>query len=117
MKDFKKMPKMACGGKVKKYADGGDVDLDAYVRKTTGLPASKNTAATPSAAVKRNVGPTPNINDVVRKSMGMAKKYDDVPEPTTSAPKYTGPEVNVNDLVKSQLKRGGKVKRGGKKKK
>ena len=70
----------------------------------------------PSAAVKRNVGPTPNINDVVRKSMGMAKKYDDVPEPSTSIPKYTGPEVNVNDLIKSRLKRGGKVKRGNKKK-
>ena len=116
MKDFKKMPKMACGGGVKKMADGGDVDLDAYVRKTTGLPVSKNKAATPSAAVKKNTGPTPNINDVVRKSMGMVKKYDDAPEPTTSIPKYTGPEVNVNDLVKSQLKRGGKVKRGNKKK-
>jgi len=112
MKDFKKMPKMACGGKVKKYADGGDVDLDAYVRKSTGLPPSKNTAAVPSAAVKRNVGPTPDINDVVRKSMGMAKTYKESPEPKTSIPKYTGPEVNVNDLVKSQLKRGGKVKRG-----
>ena len=107
MKDFKKMPKMA---------DGGGVDLDVLVRKTTGLPVSKNTAATPSAAVKRNVGPTPNINDVVRKSMGMVKKYDDAPEPSTSIPKYTGPEVNVNDLVKSQLKKGGKVKRGNKKK-
>lgn len=107
MKDFKKMPKMA---------DGGSVDLDALVRKTTGLAPSKNTAAAPSAAVKRNTGPTPNINDVVRKSMGVVKKYDDTPEPTTSVPKYTGPEVNVNDLVKSQLKRGGKVKRGNKKK-
>ena len=116
MKDFKKMPKMACGGSVGKYSSGGDVDLDAYVRKTTGLPASKNTAATPSDAVKKNTGPTPNINDVVRKSMGIAKKYDDAPEPTTSIPKYTGPAVDVNDLVKSQLKRGGKVKRGNKKK-
>lgn len=26
MKDFKKMPKMACGGGVKKYAGGGDVE-------------------------------------------------------------------------------------------
>ena len=25
MKDFKKMPKMACGGKVKKYKNGSDV--------------------------------------------------------------------------------------------
>jgi hypothetical protein len=116
MKDFKKLPKMACGGGVGKYNNGGDVDLDAYVRKSTGLAASKNTAATPSAAVKRNVGPTPNINDVVRKSMGVVKKYDDAPEPSTSIPKYTGPEVNVNDLVKSQLKKGGKVKRGNKKK-
>jgi hypothetical protein len=115
MKDFKKMPKMACGGSVGKYSSGGDVDLDLYVRKTTGLPASKNTAAAPSAAVKKNTGPTPNINDVVRKSMGVTKKYDDAPEPSTSVPKYTGPEVNVNDLVKSQLKRGGKVKRGNKK--
>jgi hypothetical protein len=27
MKDFKKLPKMACGGKVKKYEDGGKVYL------------------------------------------------------------------------------------------
>jgi hypothetical protein len=27
MKDFKKLPKMACGGKVKKYEDGGKVHL------------------------------------------------------------------------------------------
>jgi hypothetical protein len=27
MKDFKKMPKMACGGKVKKYEEGGEVTL------------------------------------------------------------------------------------------
>jgi hypothetical protein len=115
MNDFKKMPKMACGGGVKKYQSGGDVDLDAYVRKSTGLPASKNTAAAPSAAVKKNTGPNPNINDVVRKNMGLTKKHNDSPEPTTSIPKYTGPAVDVNDLVKSQLKRGGKVKRGNKK--
>jgi hypothetical protein len=107
MKDFKKMVKMA---------DGGNVDLDAYVRKTTGLPPSKNTVATPSVAVKRNVGPIPNINDVVRKSMGVVKKYDDTPEPTTSIPEYKGPAIDVHDLVKSRLKRGGKVKRGNKKK-
>jgi hypothetical protein len=34
MKDFKKMPKMACGGKVKKYADGGE----AYVGTKLNLP-------------------------------------------------------------------------------
>ena len=28
MKDFKKMPKMACGGNVKKYAVGGDISMD-----------------------------------------------------------------------------------------
>jgi len=30
MKDFKKMPKMACGGGVKKYADGGLAAEDMY---------------------------------------------------------------------------------------
>jgi hypothetical protein len=34
MKDFKKMPKMACGGNVKKYADGGE----AYVGTKLNLP-------------------------------------------------------------------------------
>jgi len=37
MKDFKKMPKMACGGKVKKYADGGDVD-SAFIGTKLNLP-------------------------------------------------------------------------------
>ena len=27
MKDFKKLPKMKCGGSVKKYAGGGDVEI------------------------------------------------------------------------------------------
>jgi len=34
------MPTQKRGGKVKKYADGGDVNLDALVRRSTGLPTS-----------------------------------------------------------------------------
>ena len=100
------------GGKVmKKMAKGGDVDLDSYVRKTTGLAPSKNVTVTPEKTAPEKSGPTANINEIVRQSMG-EKNYNE-PKVTNSKEektKYTGPEVNINDLVKTKLKAGGKVK-------
>jgi hypothetical protein len=100
------------GGKImKKMADGGDVDLDAYVRKTTGLTPSKNVTVTPEKTVLEKSGPTANINEIVRQSMG-EKNYKEPKATKTKEEKnkYTGPEFDINDLVKTKLKAGGKVK-------
>jgi hypothetical protein len=45
MKDFKKMPKMACGGKVKKFSDGGSTLEEMY-------PEAKITKAGPQPKPK-----------------------------------------------------------------
>jgi hypothetical protein len=100
------------GGKImKKMGNGGDVDLDSYVRKTTGLAPSKNVAVTPEKTTPEKSKPTANINEIVRQSMG-EKNYKE-PKVTSSKEektKYTGPEVNINDLVKTKLKAGGVIK-------
>ena len=41
MKDFKKMPKMACGGKVKKYADGGSLASKSGFSNLVGRPTGE----------------------------------------------------------------------------
>lgn len=41
MKDFKKMPKMACGGKVKKYADGGSLASKSGFSNLVGRPTGQ----------------------------------------------------------------------------
>jgi hypothetical protein len=97
-------------GKTKRYNTGGDVDLDAIVRKAANIPAHKKTTETTSTPTKSDNSPTPNINEIVRQSMG-EKNYKE-PKVTSSKEektKYTGPEVNINDLVKTKLKAGGKV--------
>ena len=48
MKDFKKMPKMACGGSVGKYNDGGEVD-----KNTVEYWASKRSPESKAAAEQR----------------------------------------------------------------
>jgi hypothetical protein len=111
MKDFKQTPKMKAegshycgGGKVKKYADGGDVDLNAYVRKTAGLPPSKNTAAAPSAPVKETpyTGPNVDLNAYVRKTAGLppSKNAAAAPSAPVKETPYTGPNVDLNKIVK-----------------
>ena len=88
MKDFKKLPKMACGGKVKKYDGGGSV-LDDPI------------GAYKSGKVKAVPMPTPDRNPEGRDIPGVGR-VKPVPMPTRG------------DAM--LLKKGGKVKRGNKKK-
>ena len=87
MKDFKKMPKMACGGKVKKYDGGGSV-LDDPI------------GAYKSGKVKAVPMPTPDRNLEGRDIPGVGR-VKPVPMPTRG------------DAM--LLKKGGKIKRGMKK--
>jgi hypothetical protein len=97
MKDFKKMPKMACGGGVKKYQAGGIATMaDMYV-------------------------PEKPMAEMYAPEKPMAEMY--VPEkmPRKKVIKPAPEEFNLHKTVKQAagqggLKTGGKVKRGNKKK-
>ena len=100
MKDFKKLPKMACGGGVKKYNEGGrtsePVEMPSRFgssKPRTKIVDGKNTLVNPPVEVPNfrqgNKGSSPSVSE------------------TKSS---TGPRSNLEFL-----KKGGKVKRGNKK--
>jgi hypothetical protein len=129
MKDFKKMPKMACGGGVGKYEGGGGVQSYESAKKEVTPEAKRE-------QTKKMRPPTPgesyalNLN---RSQYKLGKEYEkidpktmtDVIKKESDAPKLQSldsfkrvpEEVRDYEAYKnSGLKKGGKVKRGTKKK-
>lgn len=116
MKDFKTLPKMKTGGKVKKYADGGEISKDDVI-----------SAIRSGKAVDRM--PTPSRGDGTNPTLSRAigapenSKYVDrmpMPSPsnTINIPGYgraqrAAPKTTPSGAL--LLKKGGKVKRGNKK--
>jgi hypothetical protein len=90
MKDFKKMPRMACGGKVKKYNDGGGVSdtseaFRLYDNKEKAFVTQKNYASESSANKVAE-----NKNKDFGSHRYSAEKYSNIvrmktpPQPSTS---------------------------------
>jgi len=109
MKDFKKMPKMACGGGVKKYQAGGDVLSDF---RATQKPLSQETLDKKLPVYKGKIGPD---GQVTRPEMSPDMKEKSLPVfrgkigPNGQVVKpEMDPEMRKNMLMKT----GGKVKRG-----
>ena len=130
MKDFKKLPKMACGGGVKKYETGGKVtaaDVSARLEKYQDSP-NYNAKEDDSPAGVR-------AQNAYRKAHKEAGGNFDKPDFMKASPKEyeareTGAKAARNVIAKDReqvktmsnvdamgnaLKRGGKVKRGNKK--
>jgi hypothetical protein len=110
MKDFKKMPKMACGGGVNKYSEGGDVIEE--VRKA--VRAGKDLDPGMMAKSKPR---TMNIGgkDVALKATPMPtlSQDDEITIPGIGKAKPAPMQTRGNLQL---LKKGSKVKRGNKKK-
>jgi hypothetical protein len=112
MKDFKKMPKMACGGGVKKYSEGKEVE-----------PSFLRTGKTDLKPMLRHRDkPDPFMATPVDmpSRLGAAKQSENTP---ISMPNRLGSSRAVNvpglgiierDEMQAR-KKGGKVKRGNKK--
>jgi hypothetical protein len=108
MKDFKKLPKMACGGGVKKYNEGSSVKVD---REPVEMPSrfgsskprtmivdGKNTLRNPPVEMPSRFGSSkPRTRNIDGENVPV--------NPTT-------PQTRGNLEL---LKKGGKVKRGNKK--
>jgi hypothetical protein len=108
MKDFKKMPKMACGGSVGKYDTGGKVKSlpekageEAFARQAKKEEAIDDKYGLPSDLSERNHREASRMVQVFD-SYNRAKKSVEQGEKTTP--------------MGDTYKRGGKVKRGTKKK-
>jgi hypothetical protein len=109
MKDFKTMPKMACGGKVKKYSEGGDIVAEARKELRSGKDLD------PSFSKKLKPYPSVQVG---------GKSGPQYPAPGVEMPSRMGSpnsKLNIEGLgeidrssVKG-LKAGSKVKRGKKK--
>ena len=115
MKDFKKMPKMACGGGVKKYADGGDVVADYKAAIKSGNVVDR------MPKPERDPGTNPYLSRVL--GVSSDTKYEDrMPKRIPTGKVNIGgermdmrpPKITENGAM--LLKKGGKVKRGNKKK-
>jgi hypothetical protein len=99
MNDFKKMPKMACGGGVKKYNEGSSVtSVEMPSRFGSSKPRTKIVDG-------RNVlvNPPVEMSNLKQGSKGSSPSVSET-KPSTS------PRGNLE-----LLKKGGKVKRGNKK--
>jgi hypothetical protein len=110
MKDFKKMPKMACGGDVRKYSEGGDIIEEARKAVRSG----KN--LDPGMMIKPKPR-TMNIDgeDVELKSSKMPNlnRNEGINIPGHGNVKPAPMQTRGNLQL---LNKGGKVKRGNKKK-
>jgi hypothetical protein len=108
MKDFKKMPKMACGGGVKKYADGGDIE-EARKAIRSGKDLDPGMMRTPKSRTM-NIGG----KDVELKAVEMPNldRGEGVNVPGYGRMKPAPMQTRGNLQL---LKKGGKVKRGNKK--
>jgi hypothetical protein len=124
MKDFKKMPKMACGGRVGKYEAGGEVSntneaFRLYDNKEKAFVTQKNYASESSANKVAE-----NKNKDFGSHRYSAEKYSNIvrmntpPQPSTSGggPGTGGTASDLKQLMNPRaMKSGGKVKRGNKK--
>jgi hypothetical protein len=100
MNDFKKMPKMACGGSVKKYNEGG------YTSNSVEMPSRFGSSKPRTMIVDGKETPRPPPVEMPNFRQGNKGSSPTVMEtkPTTR------PRGNLE-----LLKKGGKVKRGNKK--
>ena len=104
MKDFKKLPKMACGGGVKKYNEGSSVtpvempSRFGSSKPRTKIVDGKSTLVNPPVEMPSRFG----------SSAPRTRKIDGEDVPVNSAPTKTRGNLEL-------LKKGGKVKRGNKK--
>jgi hypothetical protein len=110
MNDFKKMPKMACGGSVKKYNEGGDIVAEA--RKSI---RESNSAEMPS----RFGSPKPRTmivdgKEIPRPPPVEMPKFRQGNKGSSPTIMETKPSTNPRNNLEL-LKKGGKVKRGNKK--
>jgi hypothetical protein len=118
MKDFKKMPKMACGGGVGKYEDGGEVKLSA-VDKLKNKLSSVNDSSLNTLKDK--------LADRSQRTQEVFNTHDHFTNNTTKGSMNTSGRSGVNSgaggtasdnkmlLNPRAMKSGGKVKRGNKK--
>jgi hypothetical protein len=115
MKDFKKMPKMACGGSVGKYEEGGKVDtntVDYWANKRSAeskaaadqrMTDYKESKEKSSSQFKENMG---NIGKDYDKKIAEAKvKYP----PTKGGGSMGGGDMSGMKGLDKPFKRGGKV--------
>jgi hypothetical protein len=108
MKDFKTMPKMACGGGVKKYNEGGNIVEEARKAIRSGKDLDPGMMRTPKPRSMNIDG-----KDVEMKAVEMPERnYGGTNIPGVGRVKpVTLPSQGRLEL----LKKGGKVKRGNKK--
>ena len=99
MKDFKKLPKMACGGGVKKYAEGKSVVYGADIVAE----ASKRMA-------RRPTGPNAYKDPDIFEPRG---KLSSIPIPTDNSTKRGSMPIPLSPLrnISDYKKRGGTVKK------
>ena len=116
MKDFKKLPKMACGGSVKKYNDGGKVDkntIEYWADKRS--PESKAAAeqrmteykegkAKSMAQFKENMDNTSKAHDAK-----MAQLMTKNPPTRSASGSAGGGDMSGMKGLDKPYKRGGKV--------
>jgi len=107
MKDFKKMPKMACGGGVKKYATGGDILAD-YKKAV-----KEGTLEKPSLLEVKPKSKTINVDGT---DVNYNNRAVPMPSPKASTDFNVVGEARTPRSEMKGLKTGGKVKRGSKKK-
>ena len=109
MKDFKKLPKMACGGGVGKYNTGGDVVAEARKAIRSGKDLDPGIMLTPKPRTM-NIGG----KDVELKATEMPNldRGEGVNVPGYGRVKPAPMQTRGNLQL---LKKGGKVKRGNKK--
>ena len=110
MKDFKKMPKMACGGGVGKYEEGGEV-----LTKTQ--EASRQRVQEKNARLAQEG----KLGELEANSRWVEKNYPEfskaIKAKPTSGGSGSGGAADMKQLVNPRaMKSGGKVKRGNKKK-
>jgi hypothetical protein len=109
MKDFKKMPKMACGGGVKKYSEGGDIVEEARKELRSGKDLDPN--------LSKKLTPYPSVRQGGKGAPQFAAPGIEMPSRIGSP----NSKLNIGGLSEIDrssvkgLKAGSKVKRGNKK--
>ena len=108
MKDFKTMPKMACGGGVKKYNEGGDIVAEARKAVRAGKDLDPGIMAKSKPRTMNIDGKDVEIKSIEMPNLRQGNKGS---SPTIMETKpSTNPRGNLE-----LLKKGGKAKRGNKK--
>jgi len=109
MKDFKKMPKMACGGGVKKMSEGGDIVAEARKATRAGKDLDSGMIRTPKTKTMNFDG-----KDVPISSVEMPNRFGSSKPRTRN---MDGENVPVNPTPTRPrgnlelLKKGGKAKK------